>query len=299
MRTVMVLAGQRVAHARRFMHRFTGGVALHVVVGLAACAAPEPSPSPERLVVVIPVGNEAPALYGVVHNRGAAPRTLVGVDVALARRAALFTRREHLVATDELTDGMAGNRLPVSQVPIGAGESVRLAPDGLHALLYGLDRVLVPGDSTVVTLRFARGDPLTAPARVVAYAELDRILAIAPVGDASRPSAGPAGEGDVAAAASAEAGRALYRANGCASCHGPNGWGDGTVGRTLTPPPRDFRDADAFKNGTDVASIAQTIATGLMAGGAMPRYPHLTTPERESLALYVISLRTLSDSTTP
>jgi high-affinity iron transporter len=104
---------------------------------------------------------------------------------------------------------------------------------------------------------------------------------------------------DGEALVSAAEGRALYRANGCASCHGPNGWGDGTVGRTLTPPPRDFRDAQAFRNGTDVASIAQTIATGLMTGGAMPRYPHLTNAERESLALYVISLRTPQDSTSP
>ncbi len=90
---------------------------------------------------------------------------------------------------------------------------------------------------------------------------------------------------------SAEAGRVLYGQNGCAACHGPNGHGDGPVGRTLDPQPRDFRDASAFKNGTDVPAIAGTIATGVPEGGRMPRFGHLEESERRSLALYVISLR--------
>jgi high-affinity iron transporter len=87
-------------------------------------------------------------------------------------------------------------------------------------------------------------------------------------------------------------GRALYEANGCVSCHGLQGHGDGPVGKTLTPAPRDFRDAGAFKNGTDVAAIARTLAAGLSVnGGQMPRFSHLTEAERRSIALFVISLR--------
>ena len=91
----------------------------------------------------------------------------------------------------------------------------------------------------------------------------------------------------------AAVGRELYASNGCASCHGANGHGDGPVAKTLVPPPRDFRDASAFKNGTDVAAIAATLASGLSRdGGSMPQFKHLTRDERASLALYVISLRT-------
>ena len=93
-------------------------------------------------------------------------------------------------------------------------------------------------------------------------------------------------------AADVEKGRQVYAANGCGTCHGLQGAGDGPIARTLTPPPRDFRDAAAFKNGTDPSSIANTIATGLTRdGGQMQSYFHLSDRERYLLARFVISLR--------
>jgi len=100
-------------------------------------------------------------------------------------------------------------------------------------------------------------------------------------------------------------GRALYAENGCASCHGATGRGDGPVSATLDPRPRDFRDAAAFKKGFDVTAIAATVANGLLVdvpvsdgrGGnshhrqGMPKFEHLSDVERQSLALYVIALR--------
>lgn len=44
-------------------------------------------------------------------------------------------------------------------------------------------------------------------------------------------------------------GRRTYVAN-CASCHGGSGRGDGTMGRSLQPPPRDFTQA-RFRFDTD------------------------------------------------
>jgi high-affinity iron transporter len=90
---------------------------------------------------------------------------------------------------------------------------------------------------------------------------------------------------------SMEEGRSLYGTNGCASCHGPAGHGDGPVAKTLVPAPRDFRDAAAFKNGTEVPAIARTLAEGLATNGAgMPRFDHLTDHERRSIALFIRSL---------
>jgi mono/diheme cytochrome c family protein len=87
-------------------------------------------------------------------------------------------------------------------------------------------------------------------------------------------------------------GRTLYETSGCISCHGRDGHGDGPIGKTLTPAPRDFRDAGAFKNGTDVAAIAHTLAAGLSVNdGRMPQFNHLTEAERRSIALFVMSLR--------
>jgi copper(I)-binding protein len=89
-----------------------------------------------------------------------------------------------------------------------------------------------------------------------------------------------------------ERGRVLYAANGCGTCHGQSGRGDGPVGKTLNPPPRDFRAAAAFKNGRDPSSVANTIATGLTRdGGRMQPYIHLSDRERHLLARFVISLR--------
>jgi copper(I)-binding protein len=89
-----------------------------------------------------------------------------------------------------------------------------------------------------------------------------------------------------------ERGRVLYAANGCGTCHGITGQGDGPLAKTLTPPPRDFRDAAAFKNGTAPSAVANTIATGLTRdGGQMQSYFHLSSQERHLLARFVISLR--------
>lgn len=103
----------------------------------------------------------------------------------------------------------------------------------------------------------------------------------------------------------AREGRTLYAENGCASCHGATGRGDGPVSATLDPRPRDFRDAAAFKKGFDVTAIAATVGNGLLVevpvsdgrgGGThhrqgMPKFEHLSDVERQSLALYVIALR--------
>lgn len=99
------------------------------------------------------------------------------------------------------------------------------------------------------------------------------------------------GCGGPAPEASVVEGRALYRENGCGTCHGASGHGDGPVAKTLDPRPRDFRDPAAFKNGIDAGAIAETIETGVPQGGRMPRFSHLTERERRSLALYVVTLR--------
>lgn len=91
-------------------------------------------------------------------------------------------------------------------------------------------------------------------------------------------------------------GRELYTGNGCASCHGPTGHGDGFIAKTMDMPPRDFRNVSAFKNGTDAPAIAESIRRGIGNATQMPAFTHLTEHERLSLALYVIAVH---DSTPP
>jgi high-affinity iron transporter len=104
---------------------------------------------------------------------------------------------------------------------------------------------------------------------------------------------------------SGEEGRMLYKANGCASCHGLSGHGDGPVAASLPARPADLRNPAHFLRGDGEAAIAATLAEGISGGGTpnsfhhallMPKFDHLTEPERRSIALYVISLRNKKDT---
>jgi len=88
------------------------------------------------------------------------------------------------------------------------------------------------------------------------------------------------------------AGMGLYMDNGCGVCHGRDGSGKGPLAHTIEPPPRDYRNPSAYKQGTSVAEIADTIAAGI--GGAsskMPQYTHLSAEERTLIAQYIVSLQ--------
>jgi mono/diheme cytochrome c family protein len=98
-------------------------------------------------------------------------------------------------------------------------------------------------------------------------------------------------------------GRSLYQANGCASCHGASGRGDGPLAAKLRFEPINLRDPALFSRGAGEMEIARTLAEGVNSAGtatpqlhhthhelAMPKFDHLTELERRSIALYVISL---------
>ena len=87
-----------------------------------------------------------------------------------------------------------------------------------------------------------------------------------------------------------ENGRALFKRNGCAVCHGADGRGDGQVASSLKPPPRDFRDLRAYKNGHSVEEIARTIERGI-PGSTMPGYAHVAAADRREIAKYIRSLQ--------
>jgi mono/diheme cytochrome c family protein len=102
-------------------------------------------------------------------------------------------------------------------------------------------------------------------------------------------------------------GRSLYEANGCASCHGRYGHGDGPSAATLPSRPIDLQDASLFKRGSSEDAIANTLAEGIPLPHSvaalhashhellMPKFDHLTEAERHSIALYVISLHADAD----
>ena len=98
--------------------------------------------------------------------------------------------------------------------------------------------------------------------------------------------------GPVMTAASVERGRALYVAEDCAGCHGPDGRKGGFLVDSGTNHPTPIRDLSApwtFHGGSDPNQIWLRLTTGI--GNSMPTYEYGLTPaERWDLVSYVESL---------
>ena len=85
-------------------------------------------------------------------------------------------------------------------------------------------------------------------------------------------------------------GQKLYINNTCATCHGNDGKGDGPAGAALNPKPRNFRDVTAYKQGSKVEDIVETIKTGV-PGTNMASFKHIAEGDRLLIAKYVIYLQ--------
>ena len=90
-----------------------------------------------------------------------------------------------------------------------------------------------------------------------------------------------------------EAGRQKYNTL-CVSCHGEKGDGQGPVGKTLNPPPRDFTKGDFKYGGTD-KDIFDVISNGAASKGGSPLMAPwgaiVSEKERWGLVKYVRSLK--------
>lgn len=87
-----------------------------------------------------------------------------------------------------------------------------------------------------------------------------------------------------------EKGKTEYT-NICSSCHGESGKGDGTAGAGLNPPPRNFSDAEGWKNGRSLTSLYRTLQEGI-AGGGMVAYDYLNTEVKIAILHYLRTLMT-------
>jgi copper(I)-binding protein len=117
-------------------------------------------------VIVAPAGDGAAVVYATVRNRGGAADSLLGCASPAAATCTLH---------EQVKSGGAVTMRSVPSVTLLAGGEVRLVPGGLHAMLER-PRRLLPGDTAPVTWRFARYGDVTAPAAVVSYGDLERVL---------------------------------------------------------------------------------------------------------------------------
>ena len=82
-----------------------------------------------------------------LRNAGAQPDRLLSAASPIARVAELHTH---------IRDGDVMRMRPVTDIPLPAGETVRLRPGGLHVMLIGLNEPLRQGAEVPLTLRFER-----------------------------------------------------------------------------------------------------------------------------------------------
>ena len=80
----------------------------------------------------------------------------------------------------------------------------------------------------------------------------------------------------------------------CVTCHGPQGLGDGPVGKTLNPPPRNFQEAK-FKYGDTPRDHFNVISNGAASKGGSPLMAPwgavIPEADRWALVKHVMSLK--------
>lgn len=121
-------------------------------------------------------------------------------------------------------------------------------------------------DDGRVYLAIHRGRPGTA---MGGWGELLAPIEIIDVMRYIRTLVGPLPAGMTPARLDVRVGEEIYRQN-CIECHGDKGNGDTSVGRQVSPHPRDFTDTAQMASITD-ATLAQSITHGV-AGTAMPSW---------------------------
>jgi periplasmic copper chaperone A len=126
---------------------FPALAALSLAAGAAAADAPTATAAWTRAT---PPGSDVAAVYLTIHG-GKQPDRLVSASTPRAAMA-------HLHAV-EVAGGVSKMR-PVAGVDVPAGGMVKLAPQGLHLMLMGVERPLVAGETFPLTLHFEHGGDL-------------------------------------------------------------------------------------------------------------------------------------------
>jgi hypothetical protein len=85
--------------------------------------------------------------YMSIRNHGAQPDRLLSARTQAARTVELHTH---------IREGEVMRMRPVADIPLPAGQTVRLRPGGLHVMLIGLTAALVQGTEVPLTLVFER-----------------------------------------------------------------------------------------------------------------------------------------------
>lgn len=110
-----------------------------------------------------PASRKVTAVFLVLENSGATARSLVSgtADVADTLELHEMKREGGMMAMS-----------PVKEIVVPARGQVELRPGGLHLMLFGLKKPLLPGETVNVTLRFDDGSTVAIAASVRAMGQM-------------------------------------------------------------------------------------------------------------------------------
>ena len=140
--------------------RMVGAVVLAAM--LAGCGGREAPAASDAWVRLAAVPGRPAAGYFTLHG-GAKPVALAALEVPGVPRVELHESR------------MTGNGMmamdAVASVPVPASGTVKFAPTGYHAMLFGVPASVKPGATLTMRFRFQDGSAVEAPAKVVGAGE--------------------------------------------------------------------------------------------------------------------------------
>ena len=128
-----------------------------LAIGAAGSAAAGPVTITDAWIRATPPGARTAAAYLELANTGAADALLDGKTPA-ARAVEIHTHREE--------NGLH-RMVRLAELPLPAGETVRLEPGGLHLMLIDLAAPLAAGATVTLSLRFAAAGTLELDVPVV------------------------------------------------------------------------------------------------------------------------------------
>lgn len=98
----------------------------------------------------------------------------------------------------------------------------------------------------------------------------------------------PGGRPILAAGGDAAKGKSVFQAK-CVTCHGPEGKGDGPIGKALKPPAGDFTSAESKKKSLE--QLQKIIEDGVPKTAMAAWKTQLTETEIQDVLAYVLTLR--------
>jgi copper(I)-binding protein len=130
-------------------------------LGLAACGG-------HSTYEAVSIENPVIRLSAVAGQPAAGYLKIAATKDHLALTGVSAPRAAKVEMHETMASGAMSTMRPIERIDLAGGGEIRFAPGGRHLMLFGLDPKLKPGDHANLILHFARGDPVTASAAVIA-----------------------------------------------------------------------------------------------------------------------------------